>query len=67
MKGPFLIRKTGTKAKAHIWLGGDTACRMWSTGGMKQSRFEVYTELGSHEICHLCAMAEANLFLKVTA
>lgn len=57
----FLIRKTGAKAKAHVWKGEDTACRMWSTGGLKKSRFEVRKDRGEHEICHMCSeeIAEA--------
>lgn len=50
----FLIRKQGAKVKAHIWTGSDTVCQMWSTGGMKQSRFEVREDRGEHEICHMC-------------
>jgi hypothetical protein len=50
----FLIRKTGAKAKAHIWNGNDTACRMWSTGGLKKSRYEERVDPGAHEICSMC-------------
>ena len=50
----YLIRKSGTKQKAHIWLGRDTACRMWSTGGLKHDRFEVFDDPGEFEICHMC-------------
>lgn len=50
----FLIRKTGAKVKAHLWVGHDTACRMWSTGGLKQSKFEVRDDRGEHEVCQMC-------------
>lgn len=56
----YLIRKTGRKQKAHIWFEGplegasDTACRMWSTGGLRQDRYEVRTDRGEREICHMC-------------
>jgi hypothetical protein len=50
----YLIRKNGTKQKAHVWLGGDTVCRMWSTGGLKRDRFEVRDDRGEREICHMC-------------
>jgi hypothetical protein len=50
----FLIRKQGAKVKAHLWTGDDTVCRMWSTGGLKQPRFEVRVDRGDHEICHMC-------------
>lgn len=54
----WLVRKNGKKVKAHIWTGSDTACRMWSTGGLKQPRFEVVGERGDHEICHMCLEAQ---------
>lgn len=50
----FLIRKNGKKARAHIWLGDDTSCRMWSTGGLKQDRFEVQLTKGDKQICSMC-------------
>lgn len=63
MSEKYLIRKIGAKARAHLWNGEDTACRMWSTGGLKKSRFEVKDEKGAHEICLMCtnnAMEKAD-------
>jgi hypothetical protein len=60
MSNEFLIRKTGAKARAHLWMGDDTACRMWSTGGLKRSRFEVRSERGDHEICVMCVNNSAG-------
>ena len=34
----YLIRASGKKNKAHFWDGKDTACRLWSTGGMNKNR-----------------------------
>jgi hypothetical protein len=51
----WLIRKSGTKVKAHIWNGSDTVCRMASTHGLKMDRFEVRDDRGQHEICHMCS------------
>ena len=50
----YLVRKKGQKQKAHLWTGGDTVCRMWSTGGLKQPQFDVVDTPGDHEICHMC-------------
>jgi hypothetical protein len=53
----FIVRCTPTgepKRKSHIWLGTDTACRMWSTGGLIQTkRWDYYIEPPT-EICTLC-------------
>lgn len=55
----WLIRKKlkGKKAVAHVWNGEDTACRLWSTGGIGRSRpYEVQEVRGDHPICHMCKM-----------
>jgi hypothetical protein len=50
----WLIRKIGLKAKAHIWDGSDTVCRMASTGLLKIEKFELRDERLHHEICQRC-------------
>lgn len=51
----FVIRKNGTKQKAHVWTGEDTACRMWSTGGLKHSRYDFRDSPCGRKICWMCA------------
>lgn len=51
----FLYRKSGQKSKAHYWNGQDTACCMWSTGGMDHDREWVVSKTADgHPICKLC-------------
>ncbi len=53
----YLIRNKGTKNKTHIWTGEDTACRMWSTGGLASSKgYTVHQGTDGHEICHMCQL-----------
>jgi hypothetical protein len=68
----FLIRTTGQNQKAHIWVDGDTACRMWSTGGLKKYRFAIKTDRGNHKICHMCKQVadrgvDVNTILRLKA
>jgi hypothetical protein len=57
----FLIRGKGKKNAAHYWDGKDTACRMWSTGGMNQGRkWSVHDDPGEHPICTMCANVRKN-------
>lgn len=54
----FIVREHGLKGfitgKSHIWYGDDTACKMWSTGGLNQKkRYSYYTSPPS-EICSMC-------------
>jgi hypothetical protein len=50
----WLIRKTGLKARADIWDGSDSACRMYSTGGIRnKSRYAVREERGDHAVCYM--------------
>jgi hypothetical protein len=53
-KQKFLVRrKGGAKTRAHLWVGNDTSCRMYSTGGLRPSRY-VITETTDREICQMC-------------
>ena len=59
----FLIRRTSTwTGTAHLYDGKDTHCRMWSTGGMRRSKYDYYPTLDAvlsvnqnATICTLCA------------
>jgi hypothetical protein len=39
---------------AHVWVGEDTACRMWSTGGLRQHKFVFAEDAGGRETCNNC-------------
>ena len=51
----YLIRNRGVKHKAHIWNVTDTACRMWSTNGLKKEWFSTHETTLGREICFMCA------------
>lgn len=53
-KDKFLVRRVGSKSRAHLWNGSDTACRMFSTGGMCRDRYFCVTHPGPREICWMC-------------
>lgn len=55
----YLIRKRGKASRAHIWTGQDTACRMYSTGGLRKDRFYLSEAPGDHPICQMCNCAGA--------
>ena len=49
----FLVRK-GKKSKvAHIFINNDTACRMYSTGGMNKNKYKK-VEHTNLRICEIC-------------
>lgn len=52
----YLHRKKVTdKTRAHIWLGKDTACRMYSTGGIKRKwNYTVSKDVYNMPICENC-------------
>lgn len=57
----FLIRDSNPNATAHHWDGHDTACKMWSTGGMnKNKKWSIRAASGSHPICTMCANVQAK-------
>ena len=49
----FFICKSTAKV-AHIWTGSDTACRQYSTGGIKRAG-QVVKDRGQRKICHMCS------------
>lgn len=51
-----------SKGKPHLWLGQDTACRMWSTSGMKQSSsYKLTATVTTESYCTMCV----NNFAKI--
>ncbi len=63
----YLIKRgvrPGKKWIAHVWLGTDTACRMWSTGGIKNKHKYLHASYPLHispsgektelPLCHMC-------------
>ena len=59
----YLARKRKPRV-AHLWndARSDTFCRMWSTGGLKQSKYAVYDE-NALDICLMCQNVERELGL----
>jgi len=49
----YLVNPNKIKHKAHIWLGRDTACTMWTTGGLNQDHFGVVEDT-EKSICSMC-------------
>lgn len=50
---PGFIGRAIGKGVVHIWDGEDTACRMYSTGGMRQHGL-AYSEDTDKEVCQNC-------------
>lgn len=51
----YLIRNKGGKTAAHIWTGKDTACTMFSTGGLSSNRgYIVSDSTFGRRICTMC-------------
>lgn len=61
----FLFNALKPKAKYHHWNGRDTACRLWSTGGINQARpgWTVAPTPPLRPLCHMCKeLASARQF-----
>lgn len=56
-KAGFVVRcnvKGEPTGRSHLWTGCDTACRMWSTGGLSaHHRFQYYITPPT-KLCHNC-------------
>lgn len=49
----YLLAKKISKS-AHIWMGTDTACRMFSTGGLRKKNYHVEASAGMRSLCKIC-------------
>ena len=55
----YLVRRTRS-GKAHYWNGIDTACRMYSTGGMNPKRYIPTEYLEDMPICTMCRQVDKS-------
>lgn len=59
----FLINMNKPTGKAHLWEDGDTQCTMFSTGGMRKTKYKVYQDHQQREICVMC-LSNKKQYLK---
>ena len=52
----------GKKPRAHIWINGDTLCRMFSTGGMRPDKYRLVDRTDDMVICSMCAVKEDKIW-----
>ena len=52
MKFYYNAKKKSTAA--HIWVDGDTACKMLSTGGLRPGIKAVHEKAGGRRVCLMC-------------
>lgn len=50
----YLIRKKKPKC-VHVFIGGDTLCRLYSTGGLSPSKYTLSTNDSNLPMCKMCA------------
>lgn len=50
----YKTRVIGKKQKSHIWTGKDTACTMWSTGGLVVEKQWLETATPPRPVCQMC-------------
>lgn len=56
----YLLNPKTPGSKAHVWLGLDSACKMFSTGGMGKRRQKLFTTPMGKKICEMCATVVFN-------
>jgi len=55
VKIEYLLNPNKRKSSAHLFINGDTACRMLSTGGIKRERNQVFQSDMGRPICTMCS------------
>lgn len=58
----YLFNKKRKNTAAHIWIDGDTACKMLSTGGLRLGKKVLHSH---HDGRRVCAMCETNYAKKI--
>ncbi len=59
----YLIREDKLSV-AHVWYGNDTACKMWSGGGLKSIKWSVAGENKDRRICKVCIKKQDKIVRK---
>lgn len=52
----YMYNAASGRKLAHLWTGADTACHMWSSGGINRARGEwrVFDDPAGKRICNQC-------------
>lgn len=50
----FISHAEPGRGSAHIWIGNDSACRMWSTGGLPFAESFRWTPSPDRKVCKRC-------------
>lgn len=50
----YFYNPKNKKTVAHIWTGADTACTMFSTGGLRGKKRLVMPDTANKPICLMC-------------
>ena len=58
----YLVNKS-MKSKTHIWNGKDTLCRMFSTKGLSQDRYELTNIIAKRGLCMMCENNKGSLIM----
>lgn len=53
----YLLNPKKKKSSSHIWTGADTACRLYSTGGMVPSKQQIFSQTFGKPLCQMCINA----------
>jgi hypothetical protein len=53
-KPSYLLRRRSPRSPAHIWLGQDTACRSYRSGGLGSGGYFVVRDCGQRPLCQSC-------------
>lgn len=62
----YLVNKNMAK-KAHVWIDDDSACKMWSTGGIQNRADWTVEEMhGGRSVCQTCTSVMGMESPKVT-
>ncbi len=57
----YLVRVSKSGLSAHVWTGEDTACKMWSSGGLLSKGVRLSSTQMGRRLCKICAQESGEV------
>jgi hypothetical protein len=57
----FILNPNKRESVAHLWLNGDTVCKLYSTSKMRKKKLKLSETTQGKKVCHMCQINNKKL------
>ena len=57
----FILNSNKKESVAHLWLNGDTVCKLYSTSKMRKKKLKLSETTQGKKVCHMCQINNKKL------